>query len=861
MNLTILFNPAFDSGAYVADPADGTVSFGEKHVGALGLLQELELRLGLTAPDKGAHELLSAYHNAALAAAKEDPGVFFAESLSLSPLKTASELLAWRDELVLSGWTASSPVPDTLTDGARSILSGLAAVEGKLGGDFRTLSDRWTAVAKTIKEATIPEGLRLVLLIPEKRLHPLYRDILGILRSKGIPVEERPAAGSPEVTVKRFRDSVDACWWAACTAEDELIVCDDSLTLGAAMAALGRQDVNAFSPASLRPIEHLFLSGMMLLADAHDIEALRDYLSCPYHPLNAYKSSDGKSTLRRDLLFHLLSQGGFGEDGRTGCSFDDIVATYAGGNAKTLEEIRRFLPERGKPVSFGRIKALCRALSEWAASCMRAVSGKETAPALTGQWAALIGYCQSMEFICRVTGMERLGEIGCDDLLGALRSVYVPDALTDTVARVGSAALAPRIEGIASETRSVIWVAPVKENAREPLPFLCEADVLSLSGTLGYVWTREDALLHADDAFSAGLARIKERLTVLYCDTIHGQKKEKHPFLLRGGLKLEGLPYEGIPATHAAPVALRPANTVQDSYPVDGSLVSSPASESPSSLEGMFACPFDWVVQRVLGLYEEHDSNLSTIEGTVAHSVIHRICLLASEGGKEVTPAAFGKVFASEYDRIFDEAVDGYGAELNLPENRIECSQFRTILRERGIPVLQEILTHSGLVIAGSEVPFRDVDLSEPGYEPLTLSGTIDLLARNAAGQYVVIDFKWAGSQGRKDRSEQVKRGEDYQLALYRRVLEKDRGYTVAAQAFYMLRTAELLTAYPVFSDAEGPIAPIAPGARTPQKSYPETVADIQGRYSEAVRALRGGSVARKKLQYESNQILKGNLN
>lgn len=226
----------------------------------------------------------------------------------------------------------------------------------------------------------------------------------------------------------------------------------------------------------------------------------------------------------------------------------------------------------------------------------------------------------------------------------------------------------------------------------------------------------------------------------------------------------------------------------------------------------------------------------------------------------DVTPAAFRKVFDDKYEELFDEAVEGYGAELLLPENRLECKQFRTILHDRSIPGLVEILSHSGLVIVGSEKEFHEVDLSEPGsgYASLVLTGTIDLLTRNKAGEYVVIDFKWAGSQGRKDREEQIKKGEDYQLALYRRVLEKE-GRKVAAQAFYMLRTAELLTAYHCFSDDKGAIEPVKPGRG--QKSYDETIAYIHERHSEIVGELGNGCIeCNKPKMYESNKILKGNL-
>ena len=83
----------------------------------------------------------------------------------------------------------------------------------------------------------------------------------------------------------------------------------------------------------------------------------------------------------------------------------------------------------------------------------------------------------------------------------------------------------------------------------------------------------------------------------------------------------------------------------------------------------------------------------------------------------------------------------------------------------------------------------------------------------------------------------------------------------VVGQAFFLLRTAELLTAYTGFRNAQGDIPLCAPGTRTKQLSYPDTMEEIYSRYSEIVHELRGGTVERKKLKYETNQILKGKLN
>ena len=856
MNLTLYFNPAFDRGCYVADPAKNSASFYEKYVGTAGLLQELELRAGITLPEVQFHEQLVRYHKAARDAAAKDPAIFFAKSLELAPLKTASELLVWRDELVMAGWSATCNIPADITSGAKAIMKGLGVVEAKLVTPLCTEADRWIRLAEAISRKPLPAGLNILLMVPETHLHPLFRSIFDILRKQGVSIKEDLGKNVPEIRIKRFRNKVDACLWAAASASDDLIVCDDTHTLGTSMLAHGKAPVDMISKASLRPIEHLFSDGMALLLDANDIEILRDYLSISHHPLNTFKKDD--RNLRYDLLTHIVSVGGCGENKWTRLTFDGILELYANGNETIQKEIRSFLPDASQTLTFKRIQAFCKSLSEWAKRHLKEVPPTPDNSAVFNQLDALINYCGNMEYLCKEMGFEKKQVISRAGFLGAIKSVYAPEDIRSHPASTESTPVVAGVDEIASQVASVFWIDPAHEAVRLPLYFLCESDTRILSGLFPYVWAQQDALAFKDDAFRAGLSRIEGPLSILCCDGSGDEKREQHPFLLKQAVDLKALPYESIPAGLAKNCTTREANTAKEEYSLNGSIVTVPAHESPSSLETMFDCPFDWVIEKVLGLNDEQDSNLGTIEGTVAHSIIHKICLQVAPNGGDVSPAAFNKIFLAQYDKLFEEAVKEYGAELNLPKNKLERDQFHETLKRLSLPVLIDILSRSGLTIVGSEIEFNKVDLSEPGFEPLFISAAIDLLVRDQSGQHIVIDFKWTGnSTARKKREDQIKKGEDYQLAIYRKLLEKQQ-YSVIAQAFYMLQTAELLTSYPCFKDAKGSVEPVKPGKN--QKDYGATMTEIQTRYSKTVRELRAGTVQRPDCQYENNQILKGKL-
>ncbi len=877
MQMTLVFNPAYDGGTYVPEQEKGQAQFFRKYVGGKGLLDELELRLGLKAKEPKSRELLTTYLKA-LQNAEKRIKLFCSESLTLAPLEPAKELLAWRDELVLAGWTSASPVPGDLTTGAKIILNGLAAVEKELPASFQTESDRWQGLMNELEKGRIPEGLSILLAAPETHFHPLLKALFDRLRQGGVSVgkDKTDHDYDPETTIKHFRDSVDACLWAAACETKPLLVCSDSQTLGSAMAALGKARVNTVSTDTPKPVEHLFVSAMMLVKDGGDLQAMRDYLSSPSHPLNKLKPTEEKGTsLREALLRHIINKGGFGEN-RDHKSFLNIVEEYAGGNHATLEKYLDFLPGPGEKLTFERVKQMCDNLAEWANGALRAAEKanatkkEQDESPYADQWKALADYCRDMELQCRELDFDKKPEIEENAFILAIRSVYTPGKETIVRAEVESSPVVPGIENIAGATEDVLWVDGAYSDTRLPLSFLCKKDIEVLSNVIPGAWAPDDALALEDDLFMAGLSRIGGKLTILFCDNQRGEKKEKHPFIVQkaGGIKsLENLEYEKIPKEREE--VFQRLTVSEESFPahvnIDGMKL--PDHETPSSLEVMLDQPFDWFADRVLGLHEEGDTNMSQVKGNVAHDVIHKLYDEASKGNKEeVSADSFERTFRDKFDAFFDQAVLDTGAELTYAENAIERKHFKNTLKSESIPELIDIVRFSGLTIVGSEVECKGVDLSEPdsALEPLIVNATIDLLLKNLAGHYVILDFKWTGtSDGKKTRETQIKNGQDFQLALYREIAQRGteglpKGH-VDAQGFYMLRTAELLTAQSSFCNRKGTIACIPVKGMTSD----QTMTYIRDKYTAVIKALREGSVLAgdKDPKYLKYKVLKGKIN
>ena len=103
--MKIIYSPYYGSRPYVNYADRGGVLFGEKAVGSAGLLDELELRTGLSREEMPEMDRLISYVKAMRKALEETPGLFFADSFGNDELGTARVILSWRDTLVMAMWT------------------------------------------------------------------------------------------------------------------------------------------------------------------------------------------------------------------------------------------------------------------------------------------------------------------------------------------------------------------------------------------------------------------------------------------------------------------------------------------------------------------------------------------------------------------------------------------------------------------------------------------------------------------------------------------------------------------------------------------------------------------------------------
>ena len=868
--MTIHFSPYYDAGVWSGEPAKGACRMGETYMGPLRLLDRLEQDLALTSRPVPPHIVLKRWLDS-LEQATSGAHRFYEDSLRTDRLGTAGRLLEWRDALVLCGWSSSFQLPETLSSGARRILGDLAVADREFRATgTKTVSDRWRTVLDTIPSSEIEPGV-IVTDVPTSSLEPFWRDLIEKLRGAGWDVsspDEIP--GLPEdVEVLHFKDYVDACTWFANREDSPLAITRDCFTLDLALAAAGKASVSSETTASCHQLSHLFHSALRMLGPANR-DTFLGYLSISPHPLDQYKDAEGNNNLRFRLLSHILRQGGLGED-RKGRSFNDIIRDFDISSDDRVLWIPIVSQDQDQ-VSVNETLRLCGNLGSWAenhAATLTALNGDDHT---IQQLYQIKEACDTLPELIESLGYSDMIPLADYPRLLSFAAPAAPIAWSS--AEVGGMSLATGSRSVAAPCLEAVWLDCSADAPADSFPFLSPKDIEILHEEKGRlsIPLQSESLAQADACCRASLSNVK-RLQIACCDKIGAAAPDKHPVLIevagkkamdgKVGPWLDALPYSWPASGQMKESSFIDANTERDEYELGEAYLPIPEFHSPSSIDLLLERPFDYVVQYVMKLFDESEDNLSTVQGTVAHLVISKLIRRAGGGNDKCTADALNLAFTRDFDAVFDESVRNAGLLLLLPENVLQLKDFRDRLNRISLPALISILQESHLRIVGSEVSCSG-EITCPGTDiRIKLGAIIDLLLQDENDSYVIFDFKWHSKGSEKKRRESIQRGQDYQLVLYRALVEQgfvegvDKGARVVDHSYYMLRSGVLYTDSDRFR-SKGEFIEVVQR----KKTFDQTLQELFTQFDEAIQNLRDGRVVvGKKEDFGENYILKGKLN
>ena len=196
----IVFGGGLDGHSYPPTATGCVAAIGQPVVGSTGLLNLLEVSLGLAGPTTPAAVRIARYQGRLRML--DDGRQFYSQSFARDAWATAKQVLAWRDELCAAGWTRAPIV------GGGQRLETLAKLEMTSAQTLgKNIGERLQAVLKSLCNVEDLDVDRVDVISPESMLPPVWQKLLAQLRNIGVSVralpERRAAEGNDLAAVQR----------------------------------------------------------------------------------------------------------------------------------------------------------------------------------------------------------------------------------------------------------------------------------------------------------------------------------------------------------------------------------------------------------------------------------------------------------------------------------------------------------------------------------------------------------------------------------------------------------------------------------------------------------------------------------
>lgn len=894
--LKLIYSPYYDGNCFAGNPEKQKCTLGTKYVGDIGLLNELELRAGLSRGDVSPMRRAIKYCNAIQQVLNGNPSLdpFYKQSFQNDPLGVARQLLSWRDALTMAGWNATTSLSGKLSADGNKRLSDLQAIEKYF--DSVGMGERWQALLTVAQTRPIlPQGTTITVEMKWDLLHPVIKKVFeAINKQKSGIVQESVAVANltddtldaSKFTLYEFPEQNDAYQWAVLqNFENAVFVNEDNFTFNQVLKSLGKPVVGASIKGSIPEMSQLLKLGISLFRSPVNYDNLIDYLSIFRHPID--------SETRNALKYHLTKVGGFGdnvktENGKTTVtSFKSILLSNIdevenkevteNTDLKKLYSTMFYMWEKctNDEVPVKDVQEYCKELLAWTETAMtKATAEKVMNPYVGTQICSQISILQEQIRSLQAFLKGETGNIKNDELDKIVVSICQGDAVTTDQARLGSYDMLKDIKGLACAVGKVVWMDCVgKLRPRYAYSFMNPKDIDELQQNGLDIPNPQLEMLASDFAEKLAVSRA-DKIIALMPKRKDGERTEENLLITELKTLNTGLTTSAPSLPVGDLITLVDADAQKAEHKVDKSLFDkittpnpTPAKDRPkssaqkfttepvgyqrdyesfSSLDMLINQPFDYVLNYLYNMKDEElDSNLSTIEGTVAHAVISQMVEECKDTtAKDVDTNKF-LALCNDKDKLktrLDKAINDFGTVLLQPENAMECAIFKDIFLNKSVKKLVNIIKGNDLEVVDSEWDLTEDLKNATGTFSFKYNAKIDfVLKKKNEEKYYIFDFKWTGNP--KKRSDELENRKELQLALYQKILETI-GHTVVMRGYYLLKQATLLTAYTGFKPSD--VIEIITQKSTADifeqavESYRERIANLQAGYIEEGEEMSG---------------------
>jgi len=776
--------------------------FNHLYCGPQGLVQALELRLGLATESIGGATRLHQYLRV-LEKTPADNKCFFSDSLKVDRWGTAATLLSMRDELRAAGWNGvDSPMPR---------LQDLAIVEKQAQGCLAPgLPDRIENICAeiAIKSPAISE---IQCVEPAEHLPFRLRCLLEKLGATFpcIPDPELDASATNLRLVQDClcgRDISGKCWIEGddsvvfATAFSEITLAHaavqmlrsgDQPALLATASSVAIADVlntsQSAAPAldsasPLRPVAQVLGLALEMRWEPPDPSILLQFLSHPVCPIG--------HGLRTALAASVAGRPGIGSE-----KWSDVVEKCRERTRKEVspEEVAEKLsriesdlehwifveqfPRKDGASGFA-LAETARRVEAWA----RKRAAMPTDEPQPRHFASLASTAAEFSGI-----IKEITTVSPEELSHILEQVSGSGPVAgDRIAELG----APRCfadAGAAIEaTDFILWWGFEQQEPR--LSKRWSLEELEYLGKVGvHLPTAENHLALARARAKRPFLAVRKQIVLLWPRSRGGDSVERHPLCTILEAKLGPLPIRDLDRDESLIKIDRPVRPL----PLkkrwiklsDSTALSSRREESYSSLSKFALRPFEWVLHYKANLRRGSlkELNLLAQRGNLLHRVVER---LLEPGCQVKWISATNDEFNCWLESIWPRLLETEGANFLMPGSQTGGQR----LLEDARRAIWDLVGHMKKAQAVSAE--ADVHMEPIPFEGTMLGGIIDLKMTNRQGKTAVVDLKFGQA---KPKRKELETHTALQLAAYGKLVSEKSGGVWPAVAYYILRSGSLL--------------------------------------------------------------------
>jgi len=816
--MDLIFGLACDGRAYPDFPGAGAGAVHAAVVGPVGLIDVLEVQLGLTGPRSPDAVRIAAYAAKLRAALPVAVDPFYAASFSRDPWATAKTLLTWRDDLTAAGWNGvavGSPRIDAL-----------ASVEAQTPPLPPGAPDRLRAVLADLTARPSLSIGHITLVEPIGLLPPPYRRLIDALEACGVKVEAatprvaesvsdlhrvqaflcsgeiEPLQGDGTFTIIGSDTALMAAeslaeWLAAGSEEDlagtvVLSADGDTALLDRALQARGLPALGQSTASPWRGALQVLPLAFAASWAPFNAKALLDLLMLPRPPIERRAASRLARALAREP--------GTGSAAWKRAWTDleaDLAARFAEHPDAEAEVAGRLT--RWREWTTGGVHSRTEG--------MPADSARRIATRV-GRWAVETDAGQSDPLLMSVAGaasamVEAIDVLAQDPLPALLVERMIEQVLAEGaknpehIATAGGLRCVTHPAAIWGSVQRLVWWDFKGPGQRVPPSPWSRAEQAALEAAGCVLEPQSSTAARISWSYASSLHQARDRILLMRPALASGEETVSHPLAHQLNPLTE-------PAGHnvrwsaerlledadhqVAGRRLKRAATSVVSPPTARALWTLPASaitrldgrkESATSFERLADCQMRWMLLDVLRLSRGRFAEIpgsDQLLGNLAHEIANQVL--------RPGPVADADDVLHEVDAVFDTLLGAIAAPLAQPEFAGELAAARTRV-PAALAELARLLRAKGLEVVGTELD-REAEF-EHG---LSVHGRLDLVVRHPAEGLGVIDLKWTKSD--KRRRTELAEGRALQLATYGAIADP---YTdePAPGAYYLLNQRRLI--------------------------------------------------------------------